>query len=92
VAVVVVGGYADVVRAFLVRLLSLGVKGYQGFIRPWLPPLCRYQPTCSEYALEALRLHGPFRGSLLASKRICRCHPFHPGGHDPVPLPPAKEA
>ena len=83
--------YIGIVRAFFVGLLSLAVKGYQGFIRPWLPPLCRYQPTCSEYALEALRLHGPVRGSWLATRRICRCHPFHAGGHDPVPLPASAQ-
>lgn len=75
-------------RAFSVRLLSLLVRGYQGFVRPWLPPLCRYQPSCSEYAIEALQLHGPVRGTWLATKRIGRCHPFCAGGHDPVPLPP----
>lgn len=71
------------------RLLSLLVLGYQGFVRPWLPPLCRYQPSCSDYALEALRVHGPLRGGWLATRRVCRCHPFHAGGHDPVPLPTA---
>jgi len=68
-------------------MLSLLVRGYQLVIRPWLPPLCRYQPTCSAYALEALRLHGPVRGTWMAGARICRCHPFHAGGYDPVPLP-----
>ena len=63
------------------------VRAYQGLVRPWLPPACRYQPSCSEYALEALRLHGPLRGSWLATARICRCHPFRAGGFDPVPLP-----
>ncbi|MDP2340639.1 MAG: membrane protein insertion efficiency factor YidD [Deltaproteobacteria bacterium] len=77
-------------RALLTRLLTMGVHAYQGFIRPWLPPLCRYQPSCSEYALQALQLHGPIGGSWLATKRICRCHPFRPGGYDPVPLPAHK--
>ena len=75
------------IRAFAVRLLSMLVRGYQLAIRPWLPPLCRYQPTCSAYAIEALQLHGPIKGSVMAAARICRCHPFHPGGYDPVPLP-----
>lgn len=74
-------------RSVLVKLLSAGVWGYRLVLRPWLPPLCRYTPSCSEYALQALQLHGPLRGSYLATARICRCHPFRPGGYDPVPLP-----
>lgn len=74
-------------RRLLQRLLQLLIKGYQGFLRPWMPPLCRYQPSCSDYALQALQLHGPVKGSWMATKRICRCHPFHAGGYDPVPLP-----
>ena len=66
-------------------MLSTLVRGYQLVIRPWLPPLCRYQPTCSAFALEALQLHGPVKGSILAGARICRCHPLHAGGYDPVP-------
>lgn len=71
-------------------MLSTLVRGYQLVIRPWLPPLCRYQPTCSAFALEALQLHGPVKGSILACARICRCHPLHAGGYDPVPLPGPK--
>lgn len=74
-------------RRALTRLLQGLVRGYQLIVRPWLPPLCRYQPTCSAYAMEALQLHGPLKGSWLATRRICRCHPFHAGGYDPVPLP-----
>ncbi len=58
---------------------------YQKLLSPWLPPSCRYTPTCSQYAREALLKHGLFRGLLLAVKRLARCHPFHAGGYDPVP-------
>lgn len=68
-------------------LLALLVRAYQKIFRPFLPPMCRFHPSCSDYALEALRVHGAGRGSLLAAKRVCRCHPFHPGGIDPVPPP-----
>ena len=70
-----------VVRAGLVLL----VRGYQVAISPLLPPACRYYPTCSHYAVEALERHGAWRGSWLALRRILRCHPFRPGGYDPVP-------
>ena len=58
---------------------------YQSAISPWLGPNCRYKPTCSEYARQAIVKYGPIKGSWLALKRILRCHPFHPGGYDPVP-------
>jgi putative membrane protein insertion efficiency factor len=61
------------------------VRGYQVALSPLLPAACRYYPTCSAYAVEALEKHGAWRGSWLAMKRIGRCHPFHPGGFDPVP-------
>ena len=61
------------------------VRIYQMFIGPLLPSVCRFYPSCSQYAIEALEKHGAFRGSLLAAKRIARCHPLHPGGFDPVP-------
>lgn len=73
---------------FLVKMkhfLILLIKGYRGFISPLFPPSCRFQPTCSAYALEAIALHGTIKGSYLAIKRILKCHPFHPGGYDPVP-------
>lgn len=54
-------------------------------ISPMLPPACRYTPTCSQYAIEALRKYGPLKGSWLAIKRICRCHPWGGSGYDPVP-------
>lgn len=65
--------------------LILLIKGYRAFISPLFPPSCRFQPTCSAYALEAIALHGTIKGSYLAIKRILKCHPFHPGGYDPVP-------
>lgn len=67
-------------------LLIWLIRGYRQFISPLLPPSCRFQPTCSQYALQAIDRFGASKGSLLAVKRILRCHPFHPGGYDPVPL------
>ena len=61
------------------------VRFYQVAISPMLPPRCRYTPTCSQYAVEALQRHGAYKGSMLALRRICRCHPFGGSGYDPVP-------
>lgn len=61
------------------------VRIYRYTISPWLGPNCRFQPTCSEYAIEALRVHGLFRGGGLAVRRILRCHPWGGSGYDPVP-------
>ena len=61
------------------------IRVYQLFVSPLFPASCRYTPTCSAYAVEAIERHGVFRGSWLGAKRIARCHPFRPGGHDPVP-------
>ena len=58
---------------------------YQRYLSPLHPPCCTYPPTCSEYAVQAIRKYGAFKGTWLAVKRICRCHPFHEGGYDPVP-------
>ena len=69
------------------RILVALVRGYQRFVSPMLPPRCRFLPTCSQYAAEAVERHGAARGSWLALRRVARCHPFHPGGHDPVPDP-----
>ena len=66
------------------QLLILAVRGYQVSIGPLLPAACRYYPTCSAYAIEALQRHGALRGSWLAVTRILRCHPFRAGGYDPV--------
>lgn len=63
------------------------VRAYQVVLSPLLPAACRYHPTCSHYAIEALEKHGAIRGGWLAVKRIARCHPFRPGGFDPVPEP-----
>ena len=65
--------------------LVLVVRFYQLVLSPLLPPSCRYTPSCSHYAIEALEKHGALRGSWLAARRIARCHPFRPGGYDPVP-------
>ncbi len=61
------------------------IRGYQRFVSPALPASCRYHPTCSQYAVEAVERFGAVRGGLLAGWRILRCHPFVTGGHDPVP-------
>ncbi|MEX1029393.1 MAG: membrane protein insertion efficiency factor YidD [Paenibacillaceae bacterium] len=68
------------------RALKVPIYVYRKIISPLKPPTCRFYPTCSEYALEALEQHGALKGSLLTIKRICKCHPFHPGGIDHVPL------
>ena len=66
-------------------LLIALVRGYQLVLSPLLPAACRYYPSCSAYAVEALEKHGAWRGSWLAMKRVARCHPFRAGGYDPVP-------
>lgn len=67
------------------RLLMAPIKAYRLLLSPWLGSQCRFEPTCSRYALQALEVHGAWRGSLLSGRRILRCHPFCAGGHDPVP-------
>ena len=74
------------------RLLMLPIAGYRRFISPLLAPRCRFAPSCSEYALLALAEHGAAKGLWLAVARIARCHPFHPGGYDPVPARKPKVA
>ncbi|MGC9269767.1 membrane protein insertion efficiency factor YidD [Acidiphilium sp.] len=73
------------------RALRGAVRAYQLLASPLLGGQCRFYPSCSAYAMEALAMHGAARGSLLAAKRIFRCHPWHPGGIDPVP-PVADQA
>ena len=67
------------------QLLILPIRFYQGAISPMLPPSCRFTPTCSQYAVEAIRRHGPAKGGWLALRRILRCHPWGGSGYDPVP-------
>lgn len=67
------------------KILILLIKGYRAFISPLFPPSCRFNPTCSQYGIEAIERFGAVKGGYLAIKRILRCHPFHPGGYDPVP-------
>ncbi len=66
-------------------VLILLIRIYQRLISPLFPNKCRFRPTCSFYAIEALSKYGAFKGSFLALKRILKCHPFNPGGYDPVP-------
>ena len=67
------------------RLLVGLIRFYQRYISILTPPVCRFTPTCSQYTLEAVQTHGALKGGWLGTLRILRCHPFHPGGHDPVP-------
>lgn len=67
------------------KVLLFLIRGYRHYISPLFPPSCRFQPTCSQYALEAIERFGVVKGGWLAIQRIFRCHPLHPGGYDPVP-------
>ncbi|MEW8977807.1 MAG: membrane protein insertion efficiency factor YidD [Symbiobacterium sp.] len=70
----------------MARVLMAAVRFYQRYLSPLKgQPTCRFYPTCSQYAYEALRKYGALKGSWLALRRVLRCHPFHPGGYDPVP-------
>ncbi len=66
------------------RILILFVRAYQ-VLTGWTPPVCRYTPSCSAYAIGAIERHGAWRGTVLAARRVLRCHPWHAGGYDPVP-------
>ncbi len=66
------------------HVLVLLVRMYQKYVSPWTPSACRFSPSCSEYAAQAILKYGPVRGVGMALWRLCRCHPFHPGGYDPV--------
>lgn len=70
---------------FFSKLLIIPIRFYQGAISPLLPASCRFQPTCSQYAVEAIMKHGPVKGLWLAIRRIARCHPWGGSGYDPVP-------
>jgi uncharacterized protein len=67
------------------RLLLAIIRAYQFLLSPWVGNQCRFYPTCSHYAAQAIEHHGALKGSWLATRRICKCHPWHPGGFDPVP-------
>ncbi|MBM4392781.1 MAG: membrane protein insertion efficiency factor YidD [Deltaproteobacteria bacterium] len=67
------------------------IRGWRLAVSRFMPPICRFYPSCSAYTAEAIVAWGPWSGTWLGVKRICRCHPFNPGGHDPVPLPPPVE-
>ncbi len=69
------------------RFVLLSIRAYQRAISWWMPPVCRFYPSCSKYTAEAVAIWGPSRGLWLGFRRLMRCHPFHPGGLDPVPLP-----
>ena len=75
---------------WLRRAATLPIRFYRRFLSPLKPPMCRFSPTCSQYAVEAIERHGIVRGSCYAVWRIARCHPFCEGGYDPVP--PARKA
>ncbi|KLJ02087.1 membrane protein insertion efficiency factor YidD [Luteimonas sp. FCS-9] len=69
------------------RFLIVLLRGYKRFVSPLLGPRCRFHPSCSQYAMIAIARFGAWRGGWLALRRLSRCHPLHPGGHDPVPMP-----
>ena len=79
----------EILKQILIAPFLLLIKLYQWVISPLTPATCRFEPTCSHYAVDALKTHGLFRGSLLAAKRIGKCHPWGGSGYDPVP--PKKE-
>jgi uncharacterized protein len=80
------------IHALLIQLMILPIRFYQYSISPLFPASCRHQPTCSQYAIEALKVHGIFKGSLLSIWRILRCNPWGTSGYDPVPAKKPKKS
>jgi putative membrane protein insertion efficiency factor len=74
----------------MVRIAIGLLRIYRYFLSPLLGPRCRFMPSCSEYAMQALHTHGAVRGGWLSARRLCKCHPWHPGGFDPVPDPTGR--
>jgi uncharacterized protein len=74
-----------IISSFIISILIIPIKIYKYAISPFLPMACRYTPTCSQYAIEALKKHGPLKGLYLATKRIISCNPWGGSGYDPVP-------
>ncbi len=77
--------FFHILKSIILFIMILPIRFYQNFISPLTPSTCRYTPTCSTYAIQALKKHGPFKGSYLAIKRILSCNPWGGHGHDPVP-------
>ncbi|OLD47447.1 MAG: membrane protein insertion efficiency factor YidD [Bacillati bacterium ANGP1] len=69
----------------ITRVMLVLIRAYQRFVSPYTPPSCRFSPSCSAYAIEAITRHGPWQGAGLTVRRLLRCHPWNPGGYDPVP-------
>ncbi len=82
--------FARALGALVASLLAVPVRLYRLLVSPWKPPTCRFRPTCSRYALDALRVHGALRGTWLTARRLCRCHPLTEPRFDPVPEPRAR--
>ena len=72
------------IRMLPSRLIGAAIRGYRLLLSPLLPPSCRFEPSCSRYMEEAIQRHGLLRGGWKGARRLLRCHPFHPGGYDPV--------
>lgn len=73
------------VKSIMKKIFLILIHFYRRFISPMKPPTCRFYPTCSQYSLEAIETYGALKGGWMSVKRISKCHPFHPGGYDPVP-------
>jgi putative membrane protein insertion efficiency factor len=79
------------ISRILASVLISPIRAYKFFLSPWVGHSCRFTPTCSSYAIEAIETHGPVRGLILSTKRVTRCHPWCGGGHDPVPETTAQK-